>query len=321
MKLSSVSSQLIFDAAFKKGLKIEVVSKRFNLLKITYKEKIIFIKTTSFPINPQTACMIANNKYLTKKILQKCNILMPKSWLVRTQNEAINLISELKMYPCVLKPARGAHGRKVYANINSFEEFNELLPFVFTNPDHNNILMEEYIKGKDYRLLVVGNKVCAAMERIPAHVVGDGISTITQLIRKFNRNPMVGKKYEKPLCKIIINGEVGRNLKKQGKNFTDIPFKMEKIFLRENANISTGGVGRDVTDEIPESMKDLAIQATKAIGMVISGVDIIYNEETKKSYILEINDTPGIDIHHYPVFGKPRMVADIIVDYLIEGME
>jgi len=196
------------------------------------------------------------------------------------------------------------------------QEFNELLPLVFTKSGEENVLIEEYIPGKDYRVLVVGDKISAVMERIPAHVVGDGINNIKQLIRKFNQNPLVGKKYEKPLCKIKINGEIERNLKKIGKKLTYIPKSKETIKLRQNANISTGGIGRDATDEVCQKVKDLAIKATKSIGMVISGVDIIYNKKTQKPYIIELNDTPGIDIHHYPVYGKPRMVARDIVDLL-----
>jgi D-alanine-D-alanine ligase-like ATP-grasp enzyme len=317
MKLNSVSAQVILEALLKKGIKFEVISRRFNLLKIYYREKYLYIKTTSFPVNNQPSCTIANNKFLTKKILQGFNIPVPKSWLVRTSSQAKKLIMAKKMFPCVLKPAEGAHGRQVYANIESIKEFNELLPLVFTESKRrNDVLIEEYIPGKDYRLLVVNDKVSAVMERIPAHVIGDGYRNIRQLVWKYNQNPLIGKKFEKPLCKIIINGEVKRNLKKLGKKFTSIPLIKEKIVLRQNANISTGGVGKDVTDKVCQSVKDLAIQATKAIGMVISGVDIIYNQQSGKAYVLELNDTPGIDIHHYPFIGQARPVADDIVAYL-----
>lgn len=316
IRLRSVSAQVILDAALAKGIKVEVISPRFNLLKITHKGKHLFIGGTSFPVNSQPACEIANNKFLTKKVLQIDNILTPKSWLVRTRSEAKKLILKKKLFPCVLKPAQGEHGNRVFANIETLQEFNELLPLVFTKSGEENILIEEYVPGKDYRVLVVGDKISAVMERIPAHVVGDGVSNIKQLIRKFNQNPLVGKKYEKPLCKIIINGEIIRNLKKIGKKLTYIPKSKETIRLRQNANISTGGIGRDATDEVCQKVKDLAIKATKSIGMVISGVDIIYNEKAKKPYILELNDTPGIDIHHYPVYGKPRNVAKDIVELL-----
>lgn len=178
--------------------------------------------------------------------------------------------------------------------------------------------MEEFIKGKDYRLIVVGDKVSAVMERIPAHIVGDGASNINQLITRFNQNPLIGERYEKPLCKIRMNGEIKRNLKKQGKKLTYVPKENETVFLRQNANISTGGVGKDVTNLIKKEVKDIAIKSAKAIGMVIAGVDIICTESSNRPYVLELNDTPGIDIHHYPYLGNPQNVAGDIVEYLFK---
>jgi len=316
MKLSTNSAQLILEAALKKGLEVKIISHRFNLFTLSYKGKSLFIKGTSFPVNPQPACFIANNKFLAKRILQSHNIPIPKSWLVRTSAEARKAVLSKKLFPCVLKPIEGGHGDKVFVNIESLEEFNETLPLIFTKPGKENILLEEFVKGKEYRLLVIGEKVAAVMERIPAHVIGDGKSNIRQLIKKFNQNPMVGKKYEKPLCRIKLNGEVKRNLKKQGKKMTYIPEKRERVFLRQNSNISTGGIGRDVTDEVNAELKKTAIKAAKAIGMVITGVDIIWDKSSGQLHVLELNDCPGIDIHHYPAMGKSQQVASDIVDFL-----
>jgi D-alanine-D-alanine ligase-like ATP-grasp enzyme len=319
MKLRSQSAQVVLDAAKKRGAKVEIISKRFNLVKLTYNGSSFFIKGVSFPVNSQPACYIAENKYLTKKILHSHDIVVPRGWLVRTPEEAKKKILEKNLFPCVVKPAKGAHGDRVFANVESVEELDEVLPLVFTKPIKKNILIEEFIKGKDYRLLVVDNKVSAVMERIPAHIIGDGINNIRELIKKFNQNPLVGKKYEKPLCKIIINGEVKRNLKKQGRKLTYIPQKEERIFLRQNANIGTGGTGKDATDEVNDKLKEVAIKATQAIGMVIAGVDIIYDDDAKKAYILELNGCSGIDIHHYPVEGRPRNVASDIIEFLLKN--
>lgn len=316
IKLRSQSTQVILDAAREQGVKIEVISKRFHLLKLTYNGESLFIKGTSFPVNPQPACFIANNKFLTKRVLRTHKIPVPKSWLVRTPREARRTILKKNLFPCVLKPARGAHGNRVFANIESLKEFDEVLPLVFTSPGKKNVLIEEFINGKDYRLLVVGDKVSAVLERIPAHVIGDGASNIRQLIRKFNQDPLVGERYEKPLCRIKLNGEVMRNLRKQEKKLTYIPEKKEEIFLRQNANISTGGIGKDVTADINSRLKEIAIKAAKAIGMVVSGVDIIYDDLSQKPYVLELNDCPGIDIHHYPVIGEARDVAGDIIEFL-----
>lgn len=315
-KLKTNSSRLILEAALKKGLEVKIISKRFNLLKLTYNGESLFIKGTSFPVNPQPACFIANNKFLTKRILRSHKIPVPKSWLVRTSTEARKTILRKNLFPCVLKPIKGAHGNKVFANIESLEEFDEVLPLIFTRPGKKDVLIEEFVKGKDYRLLVVGSKVCAVMERIPAHVMGDGKSNIRQLVKKFNQSPLVGKRYEKPLCKIRLNGEVKRNLKKQAKKLTYIPKEGERVFLRQNANISTGGIGKDATEEVNGELKETAIKAAKAVGMAITGVDIIYDDLSKQFYVLELNDCPGIDIHHYPIIGRSKEVASEIVDFL-----
>ena len=316
----SKSTQEIFRAALEKGFKVKIISKRFNLLRIKYHGKSTFIKGTSFPSNNQPACFIANNKFLTKRILRTEKIPTPKSWLVRTPTEAKKTILKHNLFPCVLKPIRGAHGRKVFANIESFDEFCHILPLVFTSKGKKNVLIEEFIKGKDYRVLVVGNKVSAVMERIAAHVIGDGVNNIRQLIKKFNQNPLVGKKYERPLCRIRINGEIKRILKKQGKKLTYVPQKEEKVFLRQNANISTGGIGKDVTNQVSPLIKSVAIDAAKAIGIKITGVDIIFNKQDQIPYVLELNDCPGIDIHHFPVFGQSREVAGDIINFLLSDL-
>lgn len=316
MKLSTKSAQLIFDAALEMGLRAKVVSQRFNLFELTFKGISLFIKGTSFPVNSQPACFIANNKFLTKRVLRSHNISVPKSWLVRTPAKAREMVLLKNLFPCVLKPLKGGHGEKVFANIESLEEFNETLPLIFTGPGKKDVLLEEFVKGQDYRLLIVGKKVSAVMERIPAHVVGDGKSSLRQLIKKFNQNPLVGKKYEKPLCRIKLNGEAKRNLKKRGKKMTYIPKKNEIFFLRQNANISTGGIGKDVTGEVNDKLKNVAVKAAEAIGMVITGVDIIYDKSSGKLHVLELNDCPGIDIHHYPAMGRPQQVATDIVKLL-----
>lgn len=317
-ELKFQSSQVIYDAARKKGVKVEVISRKFNLMKLTYRGKSLFVKGNAYPVNPQSACFIADNKYLTKKVLRLHDIAVPKSWLVRTPKEAKDTIIAKNLFPCVLKPIQGSHGTRVFANLESLEELEAILPYVFNQPGEIDVLVEEFIKGTDYRLLVVGDKVSAVMERIPAHVIGDGAHNIRQLVSIFNRNPLVGKKYEKPLCKIKLNGEAKRNLKKQRKKLTYIPHPDEKIYLRQNSNISTGGIGKDVTDKISSKLKKVAIEATKALGMVIAGVDIIYDEVAQKPYVLELNGLSGIDVHHFPVLGKPRDVAGDIVDLLLK---
>ena len=317
IKLSSHSAQIILDTLISEKIDFAVVSAKHKLLKISHEGNTFFIRGTALPVNSQPSCMIANNKYLTKKVLKLAKILIPKTYLVKTATQAKKVINLKNLYPCVLKPTVGAHGNKVYANIESESELNEVIPHIFPPTGTKSVLIEEFIQGKDYRVFVIGDKISAIMERIPAHVIGDGVHTLRRLITLFNSNPLVGVKYEKPMCKIKLNGEVKRNLKKRGVNYKYIPKLNEQFFLRQNSNISTGGIGKDATLGAPEIVRTTALAATKALGMGITGVDIIYNKQTNKAYVLELNDQPGIDIHHFPVIGRAQNVALDIINYIL----
>jgi cyanophycin synthetase len=175
--------------------------------------------------------------------------------------------------------------------------------------------------AKHYRVLVVGEKVVAVAEKIPAHVIGDGIHTIEELVEIENKNPLRGKGHEKPLTKLTIDTISKLTLKKQGFDLQDVPKKGKKVFLRESANLSTGGIAIDKTDEIHPNNIEIAVRAAKAIGLDIAGIDITMEDikkplTEKNGAIIEINASPGIRMHHYPSKGKPRNVAKAIVDML-----
>lgn len=314
--LPTVSAQLIYQAAVRRGLDCAIESTRFNLFSIMINSEKVFIKGTNLPMNSQSSCQIAGNKFLSKKIFKQNGILVPKSWLVRTVKQAKALILKKNIFPCVIKPIDGAHGAEIYANIETSIELEAVLA-KFAQSGQKNILIEEHITGVDYRILVVGDKISAVVERIPAHVVGDGKSTIRTLIKKFNTNPLVGKKYEKPMCKIRINFELSRTLKKGGWKLSSVIAKNETVFLKQNANISAGGISKDVTEVVNQNSRLLALRAAKSLGMEFCGVDIIYNPKTRQSYVLEVNDCPGIDIHHFPVMGEPQDVASDIIEYIV----
>jgi len=318
--LRSTSTQLIYQAALAQGLEVKIESTRFNLFSVVIGHKKIFIKGTNMPINPQSSCIIANNKFLSKKIFKQNKISTPKSWLVSSITKARKLIVKRNIFPCVIKPISGAHGNEVYANIETSQELDQVL-HDFSKKPHDNILIEEHIQGTDYRILVIGDMISAVTKRIPAHVIGDGRSTIKELIRKFNTNPLIGKKYEKPMCKIRINFELSRTLKKNGLTLQSIIRQKRTVFLKQNANISAGGISRDVTRTINPDSKALAIKAAQVLGMEFCGVDIMYDNQTKKSYVIEVNDCPGIDIHHFPVIGDSQNVAGDVIKYLISKNE
>ena len=184
------------------------------------------------------------------------------------------------------------------------------------------VLVEKEFKGKDFRIVATRNKFLAATYREPANVIGDGIHSIRELIKIKNSDFLRGGD-EQPLVKIKVNNEVKKNLSDQKLNSESVVLKGKKVYLRKNANISTGGDSIDVTDLIHPEFKKIAVCAVCAIpGLAYAGVDLMTNNDisqkpTKNSYvIIEMNSSPGISIHHFPYQGKPRNVAKGIIDIL-----
>jgi len=261
---------------------------------------------------------IACNKELTKSILHEYGIPVPAGKVVKSEQEALEY-SEKIGYPVVVKPNCGSHGRGVSINLKNPQEVLE--SYKIAKEYEDTILVEKYIKGSYYRVLVVGDKVVAASHRISAHVTGDGTSTVTELINKENSSPLRGEGHEKPLTKISIDRVAEQYLKKQNLTLDYIPGEGETVYLRENDNLSTGGVAIDVTDEVHEENRKVIAQAVRIIGLDVAGVDISTVDISKPitevgGAIIEINAAPGIRMHHYPYKGTSRNVAKAIVDML-----
>ncbi|MGE5629990.1 MAG: cyanophycin synthetase [Caulobacteraceae bacterium] len=261
-----------------------------------------------------TAC----NKTLTKSILYEYGIPVPLGKIVKNEQEALEY-SEKLGYPVVVKPNFGSHGIGVSINLKNPQEV--LDAYRIAREYENTVLVEKFIKGNYFRVLVVGDKVIAASQRISAHVVGDGKSTISELIERENSNPLRGEGHEKPLTKINIDKVAEQYLKKQNLSLDYIPDMGEVVHLRENDNLSTGGIAIDVTDELHERNKQMVVQAAKIIGLDIAGVDITTTDISRPitetgGAIIEINAAPGIRMHHYPYKGTPRNVAKAVIDML-----
>ena len=181
------------------------------------------------------------------------------------------------------------------------------------------VLIEEFIKGKEYRFLVIGDKVAGILHRVPANVIGDGNKTIRELVEIKNQDSLRGKGYKTPLEKINLDENAELFLKQRNIDFDYIPKKQEVVFLRENSNISTGGDSVDYTDDIPQIFKEIAVKAAKAAGANICGVDMMledYSDENSSYAIIELNFNPAIHIHSYPYKGEERKIAVEILKLL-----
>lgn len=274
-------------------------------------------------ISSNTKCIsvdISCDKMLTKEILNTQGIPVAQGGKV---TNVINLLKEAERigYPVVLKPQYGNKGKGVILNIKNEKEL--LLSYNKLKNNFKDLLIEKYYVGKDYRVCVINNKVIAVALRLPPFIIGNGKDNILNLIKKINNDPLRGVDHEKPLTKIKLDEEVLECITKQDKNLMYIPLEDEKIYLRKNANLSTGGIAIDYTDEICEENIELCIRVAKALNLDICGIDICTNDISKpldsNSIIMEVNSAPGLRMHLNPSEGTSRDVGKEIVNMLYEN--
>lgn len=261
---------------------------------------------------------IAGNKHLTKQILSEAGIPVPRGDIAYTLRSAAVAAASIG-WPVVVKPFDANQGKGVFTNITNMKELEDAFDTA-TRYSHA-VLVERHIPGKDHRLLVVGGKMAAAAERRAPFVTGNGINTIRQLVDIENRNPLRGADHEKPLTIIRIDDMSRQVLAKCGYNEDSIPPAGEKVMLRFNGNLSTGGTARDCTDEVHPYNAELAVNAARLMELDIAGIDITCNDISKpldedNGAVIEVNAAPGLRMHLYPTEGISRNVAGDILEYL-----
>src|SRR5690606_19049654 len=184
---------------------------------------------------------------------------------------------------------------------------------------------ERQVDGRDYRVLVVGGEVVAATERMPAHVVGDGTSSVTALVERVNADTRRGDGHGNLLTRIRVDDAVSEILAQQGLSPDSVPEPGRVVWLRHNANLSTGGTARDVTDRMHPDVRDICVRAAALVGLDIAGVDLRLTDiaapppndgDPAAGGIIEVNAGPGLRMHLAPSEGEPRPVGEAIVDAL-----
>lgn len=261
---------------------------------------------------------LASDKEETNSILRDLGLPVPKQRMVRRSVDAKRAAERIG-FPVVLKPLAGNHGRGVSINLKSPEEVE--VAFDKAREHGRNVVVESFIEGFDHRLLVVNGKLVAAAKRMPGHVVGDGKSTVAELVDVVNADPRRGVGHEKVLTRLEFDDQAERLLSKLGYDHATVPAEGEIVFLRSTANLSTGGTAIDVTDVIHPDNREMAERTIKAIGLDIGGVDFLTKDITE-SYretgggICEVNAGPGFRMHVAPSEGTPRDVAGPVIDML-----
>lgn len=270
-------------------------------------------------ITSNTSCIsvdIACSKRLTKEILSEQGIPVPQGAIVRNVQEALIAADRIGR-PVVIKPEQGNHGQGVFVNLKGDEEiiraFNQA-------QSYGKVLLEKHIAGKHYRILVVGEKVAAASEKIAANVVGDGIRTVKELVEEINRDLRRGNGHERSLTKIYLDSASILVLARQKLYPDAVPLKGQLVYLKDVANISTGGTAIDVTDEVHTSIKEIAIRISRTIGLDVAGIDLVTANISSplngESAVIEVNAAPGLRMHLFPEVGKGREVGRDIIEHL-----
>lgn len=274
-------------------------------------------------IGCETSCIsvdMASDKLLTKELLKLQNLPVARGAKV---NNIISLLSEGEYigYPLVLKPQFGNQGKGIILNISNEKEL--VTAYEALKGKFKDLIVEKYHNGNDYRVCVVDYKITAVSLRTPPFIIGDGKSTIIELIRILNQDPLRGEGHEKPLTRVKIDIELIECLKDMNYNENSIIKKDEKVVLRRNANLSTGGNAIDFTDIICDENKDICIRAAKTLGLDICGIDICADDISKPIYncgiIMEVNAAPGLRMHSFPSSGEKRNVGEKIVNMLYKG--
>ncbi|MFP5347236.1 MAG: cyanophycin synthetase [Actinomycetes bacterium] len=263
---------------------------------------------------------IASDKDLTHQLLEAAGIPVPAARLVRTADEARAAFSRLGP-PVVVKPLCGHHGLDVFVELQTLARTIEAYQAV--GPEGTSVLVERYTPGRDYRVLVVGGRMRAAAELTPPQVTGDGKATIAQLVEAVNRDPRRGDGHDRPLTRIVLDDMSLAHLCGQGYSPDSVLQRGETVRLRRNANLSTGGTSRDVTDLVHPDIARACVRAAAVMSLDVCGIDLRERDIAAPmtpghtdAAVIEVNASPGLRMHLYPSEGRPRDVAADLVDHV-----
>ena len=261
---------------------------------------------------------IAQDKDLTRMLLKTIGVPTPEGRPVDSAEDAWEAAEDIGL-PVVVKPQYGNHGRGVATNLNSREQVEAA--YKAAREEGSSIVCERHAPGDDYRVLVIGGKMVAAARREPAHVIGDGQSTVQTLIDIVNEDPRRSDGHSTVLSKIKIDAVALGVLLEQGMTPDTIPPLGKRVLIRRNANLSTGGTATDVTDLIHPDVARQCIEAARVIGLDIAGVDVVAQDITQplqgqRGVIVEVNAGPGLRMHIEPSAGQGRPVGEAIINMM-----
>ncbi len=261
---------------------------------------------------------IAQDKELTRTLLAQIGVPVSNGRAVKDAEDAWEAAKEIG-FPVVVKPQYGNQGRGVITNLTTREQV--LTAYAAAREEGDSILVEKFAPGADYRILVIGGKMVAAARRESAHVIGNGNSTVRELVDEVNRDPRRSDDHATVLTNIRLDQIALAVLSEQGFTPDSVPPAGLRVLVRRNANLSTGGTAADVTDLVHPEVAARAAEAAQMVGLDIAGVDVVVSDigrplEGQGGIVVEVNAAPGLRMHLQPSSGRPRQVGEAIVDSL-----
>ena len=266
---------------------------------------------------------IAQDKELTKKLLEAAGVPVPAGRPVADLEDAWAAMCEINA-PVVIKPLDGNQGKGVTVNVVAREHMK--IAFAAALEYGSQVLVERFIPGSDFRMLVVGNQLVAAARREPPLIIGDGVHSVRELVEQINSDPRRGDGHATSLSKMRLDSIAVARLEVQGYSVDSIPDKGSQVVLRNNANLSTGGSATDVTEDVHPDLAASAVAAAQMIGLDVCGVDMVCDSvllplEEQGGGVVEVNAAPGLRMHLQPSFGKGREVGEAIVAMMFANGE
>jgi len=311
------STGAIVAAALARGIPIRRLTQG-SLVQFGWGSKQQRIQAAETSFTSAIAESIAQDKELTKRLLHAAGVAVPLGRPVEDEDDAWAAAQEIGL-PVVVKPRDGNQGKGISVNLTSEAQIRQAYRVAIEYRD--DILVEKYLPGHDYRLLVIGDKLIAAARRDPPLVIGDGTHTVRQLVDIVNRDPRRSDGHATSLTKIRFDEIALARLAEQGYDADTVPPRGTRVVLRNNANLSTGGTATDVTDDVHAELAAGAVAAAQTVGLDICGIDVVCDTmlkplEEQGGGIVEVNAAPGLRMHLDPSFGKGRAVGEAIVNMM-----
>ncbi|WP_253273079.1 cyanophycin synthetase [Halomonas sp. PR-M31] len=312
------STASIIDAAERRGISWARLNENSSYIQLGQGHRQQRIQATVTGRTDLISHSIAADKDWTKQVLGDAGVPVPHGFVCSSIEEALESAESIG-YPLAVKPLEGNHGRGVSTDIQNDSELREA--FAIASRRNPEVIVEQFIKGEDHRLLVIDGKLVAAARRRPAHVVGDGSATLQALVERENQDPRRGVGHENLLTQIEVDEQSLRLLGQQNLTLESVIPKDEIVFLKPTANLSTGGTATDVTDDVHPEVRYVAERISRLVGLDIIGIDLLAESlarplEDQSAAVVEVNAGPGFRMHLSPTHGKERDVGQPVIDML-----